>query len=62
MAEFKVLSKVPFAAMNEKRELERVTFCVYQDEKGQVGTIVIRKEKFTDDDVRRAIKERRGPA
>ena len=60
LAEFEVLSKTPYAWVNEKRELVASSFVVYRDAEGRVGTIVIPKAKPTDADIMAAVKKRRG--
>ena len=60
MPEFKVLSRTPYALVNEKRELAASTFVVYRDAEGRVGTIVVEKAKPSDAEILAAIKKRRG--
>ena len=60
LAEFEVLSRTPYAWVNEKRELVASTFAVYRDAEGRVGTIVIPKAKPSDAEVLAAIKKRAG--
>lgn len=56
------MSRTPYAYVNEKRELVQSTFVVFKDAEGRVGTIVLHKAKPTDDEVKRAVEKRRGPA
>lgn len=60
LAEFEVLSRTPYAWVNEKRELISSTFVVYRDAEGRVGTIVVPKAKPSDAEVLAAVKKRRG--
>ena len=60
MPEFEVLSRTPYAWVNEKRELVSSTFVVYRDVEGRVGTIVVPKAKPTDAEILAAVKKRRG--
>jgi len=56
--EITVLSRTPYAWVNEKRELVQSTFVVYRDKEGRVGTIVVGKAKPTDADVEAEVKKR----
>ena len=60
LAELEVLSRTPYAWVNEKRELAASTFVVYRDAEGRVGTILVAKAKPTDADIMAAVKKRRG--
>ena len=58
LAEFKVLSRTPYAWVNAERKLVESTFVVFKDAEGRVGTIVVNKAKPSEDDVSKAIKDR----
>ena len=58
LAEFKVLSRTPYAYVNAKRELISSTFVVFRDAEGRVGTIVIRKAKPTDAEIKAEVEKR----
>jgi len=58
VAEFKVLSRTPYAYVNAKREMVQSTFVVYQDEKDRVGTITVPKAEPSLDDIKKAVAER----
>jgi len=60
MPEFQVISKTPYAVVNEKRELVEGTFVVYRDKDNHVHTIVIAKKAPTDSDITEAVKKRAG--
>ena len=60
LAEFEVLSRTPYAWVNEKRELISSTFVVYRDAEDLVGTIVVPKAEPTDAEILAAVKKRRG--
>jgi len=53
-----VVSRTPYAWVNEKRQLVESTFVVYKDKEGRVGTIVINKAAPTDTDVETEVKKR----
>jgi len=61
MPEITVLSRTPYATVNEKRQLVESTFVVYKDKDGRVGTIVVYKAKPSDADVEAAVKKRLVP-
>jgi len=61
MPEIEIVSKTPYATVNEKRQLVESTFVVYKDKNGRVGTIVVAKAKPSDADVEAAVKKRQAP-
>lgn len=55
--EFEIVSESPYAWVDADRKIVQSTFVVYRL-KGTVGTIVVRKAKPSEAEVKRAIEER----
>lgn len=52
------MSRTPHVFVNAERKLVSSSFVVFKDEEGRVGTIVIRKPKPTDAEIKEAVKKR----